>query len=84
MMQRAYSPIGWVWFKEDHITMLTPISSNAAAAPQAVAQQVAVQSAHAAAVSQSRANAQDTVTISPAGQKASPSVGDVDHDGDSH
>ena len=83
-MQWADTPIGWVWFKEDQITMLTPISSNAAAAPQAVAPQAAVQSAHTAAVSQSRVNAQDTVTISPAGQKASPSVGDVDHDGDSH
>jgi hypothetical protein len=83
-MQCADTPIGWVWFKEDQNTMLTPISSNAAAAPQAVAPQAAVQSAHAAAVSPNRANAPDTVTISPAGQKALHSVGDVDHDGDSH
>ncbi len=61
--------------------MLTPISSATAVPPQASVPQAA---SHAAPAGASRVNAQDTATISPAGQKAAQSVGDVDHDGDSH
>lgn len=62
--------------------MLTPISSNSAAPPQAATSSVVAQGAKAA--SASRVHAQDRVTISPAGQKTSQAAGDVDHDGDSH
>ncbi|MGA8042318.1 MAG: hypothetical protein WCA37_05890 [Terracidiphilus sp.] len=65
--------------------MLTPISPSVAAAPQATATASAARSAVAAAtVSANRASAQDTVSISSAGQQAVHTAGDVDHDGDSH
>ena len=65
--------------------MLTPISSGAAAAPQAAATEPAARTAAAAAaLSANRATAQDTVTISSAGQQVAHAAGDVDHDGDGH
>lgn len=65
--------------------MLTAISPNAAAAPQAATTAPAARSAAtAASLSASRATAQDTVTISSAGQQAAHAAGDVNHDGDSH
>ncbi|MDE3188500.1 MAG: hypothetical protein KGM96_13380 [Acidobacteriota bacterium] len=61
--------------------MLTAISANAV--PQAAAHAPSPAPAPAASPASSRATAQDTVTISPAGQQAAH-AGDVDHDGDSH
>jgi hypothetical protein len=66
--------------------MMTPISGNApvAQAPQVNPVPAAVSSNANAAAIVNRATAQDTVTISAAGQQASQAAQDVDHDGDSH
>jgi len=65
--------------------MLTAISPNATAVPQASAPASATRpTAAPTPASPSRAADQDTVTISSAGQHAARSAGDVDHDGDSH
>jgi hypothetical protein len=68
--------------------MMTALSGGTAA----IAAQAAVQaqasspaaSTAAAASTSNRTTAQDTVSISPAGQQMSSASADVDHDGDSH
>lgn len=57
--------------------MVNPIDSNTSNFP--VAPQPSTQP-HAQPKAQQNSDAQDTVQLSPAAQKA----GDVDHDGDSH
>ena len=66
--------------------MCAAISANVpvAQAPQVSPAPAAVSSNANAAAIVNRATAQDTVTISAAGQQASQAAQDVDHDGDSH
>jgi hypothetical protein len=63
--------------------MLSPISSLTAASAAQLASPAPASSRAPTTSSSSSRLAPDTVSISPAAQKAS-AVGDVDHDGDSH
>jgi hypothetical protein len=63
------------------ITLLSGAATTAASSAVTTAPKPAATTP--AAQTQSRATAQDTVTISAAGQQAAKASGDVDHDGDS-
>jgi hypothetical protein len=81
-------PIQRAGNKEDLSRMMTSLSGGAAAlATQAAAQTQAsspAASTAAAASTSNRTTAQDTVTISSAGQQLSSASADADRDGDSH
>lgn len=80
--RRAGKPIRKTQVREDLPSMsITPISGAAAAAASTAATPQKQQAP--AAQTQNRATAQDTVTISAAGQQAAKAGGDADHDGDS-
>lgn len=78
-------PIRETQVREDLSSMsITPLSgAGAAGASSAVAATPKPAAPAAATQAQSRATAQDTVTISAAGQQAAKTSGDADHDGDS-